>query len=65
MFDSTHLISDYFPQDEVYGGVIKYLVPMPKIRVLDIEVVPYEQPLIDFTLKDIENKAEAPWLKKD
>ena len=65
MFDSTNLISDYLPQEEVFGGIIRYLIPMPKVRVLDIEVVPYEQPLMDFNLRDIENKAEAPWIKKD
>ena len=38
---------------------------MPKVRALDIEIVPYEQPLLDFTIKEIQNKAEAPWMRKD
>lgn len=51
------MISDYLGEENLFGGAVKFLVPMPKVRVLDIEVVPYEQPLMDFGMQDIENKA--------
>lgn len=43
----------------------KFLIPFPKVRSVELENVPFEQPLIDFTIKQIDNRAEAPWMRKD
>lgn len=29
----------------------KFLIPFPKVRSVELENVPFEQPLIDFTIK--------------
>lgn len=47
------MISDYLPDIELFGGKFRFIIPMPKVRVLEIEVVPYEQPLLEFTVEGI------------
>jgi len=62
-FDSA-LLSDYFAVEEEKGLRFKFLIPLPNYRVSEIEVPPYEQLLTRFSVADIENKPEAPWIKR-
>ena len=36
MLENVSMISDYLPDEELEGATFKFLIPMPKVRVLDI-----------------------------
>jgi hypothetical protein len=58
------MISDYFQEEELDGIRFRFLIPMPRPRVPEVEDPQYEQLLTGFTIHDIENKPEAPWIKR-
>lgn len=39
-------------------------MPMPNLKVNQVQNPQYQKLLTEFKLKDIENKPEAPWIKR-
>lgn len=65
LFNGEHMLSNYMPIENYKGIKYKFLVAFPKTKILDIEIAPYEAPLISFELSHIDNRPEAPWMRRD
>lgn len=39
-------------------------MPLPSYRVMEVEFPQYEELLTNFKVSDVENKPEAPWIKR-
>lgn len=51
------MINDYFSIEEIHDLSFKYLIPFPRVHVPELETVPYEEFLRQFTVSQIENRA--------